>query len=570
MSRRRFLESGLAVTLLPGLEAALGRFATGAPAQPLTRFSPVTPSTADEVVLPEGFRHEVVIRWGDPFTADGRTWGYNNDWVGLLPLGSPEDALLGVNHEYISLAIEGDAPLYRESFQALRGRADTIADWKRDVGLSVLRVRRDERTGAWGPVLGDRLNRRVDAVTPFVVDGPAAAVLGERAEGTFNNCSGQATPWGTFLSCEENFQDHVPEAVDTKGRSPRGGDFDLPGGHYGWVVEVDPHDPASTPRKHTALGRCRHENVAIRAEPGRPVAAYMGDDRTGGHVWKFVSDELYRPGDRESCRRLLRSGALYAARFEDGGGGEWRRLDLATELHPNPDPRDLKPALPPFARTLGDVYEGLGAALADAYQAANCIGATPAGRPEDLEVHPGDGSVFIAFTAVSGRPGLFENVYGEIWRLEEEGRDASAKRFRWTRFAGGGPADASRAGRVFAQPDNMLFDPEGNLWVCTDMSSSRLNQRADYLPFANNGLFLIPTRGESAGRARQLASIPCEAESCGPALTPDGGTLFLSIQHPGERFGIRKQAGAEPRGSNWPEGGLRTPPRPSLIAIRRS
>ncbi len=556
--------------LLPALESALGRFAVAeAPPPPLTSFTPIAPSARDEIVLPEGFRHEIVIRWGDPFTADGSAWGYNNDWVGLLPLG-PDQALLGVNHEYISIASEGDAPLYPESFKVLRGRGDTIADWKRDVGFSVLRVRRDPGSGAWVPVLKDPLNRRVDAFTAFDVDGPAAAILGAVAQGTFNNCAGQTTPWGTFLSCEENIQDHVPEEVDTRGRSRRGGDFDLPGSHYGWVVEVDPHDPGSTPRKHTALGRMRHESVALRAEPGKPVAAYMGEDRTGGHVWKFVSDELYRPGDRESSRRLLQSGRLYAARFHADGGGEWRPFELATELLPNQHPRDRKPFLPRHARTLGDVYESLGAALVDAYRAANCIGATPSGRPEDLEVHPKDGSVFVAFTAESGRAGLFENVYGEIWRIGERDGDLGARGFRWTRFARGGPSEAAGAGRVFAQPDNMLFDPAGNLWVCSDMSSKDLNRSADYVPFANNGLFLIPTSGPEAGRARQLVSLPCEAEPCGPALTPDGETLFVSIQHPGERFGIRRDAAAAPRGSNWPDGRVEVPPRPALISIRRA
>src|SRR6185503_8156021 len=255
-------------------------------------------------------------KWGDPFTAGGETFGYNNDFIGVFPLAGPEEALLVVNHEYISLAFAGDVALYPQTFEALRGREPGVDDYKHDVGLSVVRVRRDSASGAWVPVLKDPLNRRVNAFTQCRVDGPAADLMGQPLlEGTLENCAGQVTPWKTALSCEENYQVRVPDLVDGRGRYARGGMFDLPGGHYGWVVEVDPYDPGSKPVKHTALGRFRHENVGLRVEPGRPLAGYMGDDRIGGHVWKFVSHDIYRPDDAASNRRLLSAGRLYAARF---------------------------------------------------------------------------------------------------------------------------------------------------------------------------------------------------------------------------------------------------------------
>ena len=145
----------------------------------------------------------------------------------------------------------------------------------------------------------------------------------------------------------------------------------------------------------------------------------MGDDRIGGHVWKFVSAGLYQPGRPES-RALFSEGTLYAARFNEDGTGEWRPILMDTPLDPAPSTRDPKPPIRPGAQRLGDVYESLGAALMDAYRAANAVGGTPSGRPEDIEVHPADGSVFIAFTASSDRPGLWPNVHGEVWRLEEE------------------------------------------------------------------------------------------------------------------------------------------------------
>jgi uncharacterized protein len=574
MKRRDFVKGLSAAALLPALYeplAALARAQGPRPPATFGGFDPIVASDADELIVPAGFRYDVVLKWGDPFTASGEPFGYNNDWIGVFPLNDDQEALLAVNHEYISLAYLGDAALYPMTFEVLRGRTPTVDDYKLDVGVSTVRVRRDGSTGAWVPVLSDPLNRRINARTPCRVDGPAAPLFGTIVvEGTFDNCAGQTTPWATGLSCEENIQNRVPEAVDVRGRFTRGGAFDLPGGHYGWVVEIDPYDPKSTPVKHTALGRFRHENVGLRTAPGQPVVAYMGDDRVGGHVWKFVSDEPYRPGDTASNRRILSSGRLYAARFRPHGRGEWRLLDVSTPLDPNRNPRDLKPVIPRGARRLGDVYFSQGAVLMDAYQAANAIGASPSGRPEEVEVHPLDGSVFIAFTSWVGRQGMWRNELGEVWRIREDGADAArSTRFRWDRFVPGGPPDPAFAGQVFAQPDNMVFDRRGDLWLATDMPSERVNER-EYRVFKNDGLFLLPVEGRDRGHPRQFASMPCEAEVTGPAFAPAEQALFLSVQHPGERHGIRRDAAQAPRGSNWPHGRIGAPPQPAVVAIRRS
>ena len=361
----------------------------------------------------------------------------------------------------------------------------------------------------------------------------------------------------------------MPELADAKGRTVRGGSFDLPGGHYGWVVEVDPYDPGSTPVKHTALGRFRHENVGLRAEAGKPLAGYMGDDRIRGHVWKFISHGLYRPGDDASNRMLLSSGTLYAARFNPDGSGEWRPLTLASRLDPNPEAADPKPFIPRRARTLADCYESLGAIVTDAYPAANAVGATPAGRPEDLEVHPGDGSVYIAFTSAAAAAGMWENIYGQIWRLEEDEGDVRSRRFRWTRFAAGGPADSTKTGHVFTQPDNLAFDERGDLWVTSDIAGEVINQREDYRVFRNSGVFRVPTSGAGRAAPGQFASMPCEAEPTGPAFGPGEQALFLSVQHPGERSGTRTDPASAPRGSNWPHRIAGAPPQPAVVAIRR-
>ena len=225
--------------------------------------------------------------------------------------------------------------------------------------------------------------------------------------------------------------------------------------------------------------------------------------------------------------------------------------------------------IPPGAKRLGDVYDSQGAVLMDAYQAANAVGATPSGRPEELEVHPHDGSVFVAFTTSSGRPGLWPNVYGEVWRIVEEKGDIGAARFRWERFSVGGPADASRGGRVFVQPDNMAFDRRGDLWLATDIASAQVNEE-EYRAFKNAGVFRLRTEGKERGRPLQFASLPCEAEATGPCFAPGEQALFLSIQHPGERHGVRHEAAASPHGSNWPHRKLGAPPQPAVVAMRRS
>jgi secreted PhoX family phosphatase len=234
-----------------------------------------------------------------------------------------------------------------------------------------------------------------------------------------------------------------------------------------------------------------------------------------------------------------------------------------------PGAADPKPFIPPHARTLADCYASQGAALLDAYQAANALGASPSGRPEDLEVHA-DGSVLIAFTSQSGRPGLWENIYGGVWRIVEEGGDVRATRFRWERFAVGGPNDPAQGGRVFSSPDNMIFDGRGDLWMSTDMSGAYVNQDERFRAFKNNGLFRIAMSGPDRGRPVQFASLPCEGEGTGPAWAPREQALFLSVQHPGERHGTRTAPEQAPKGSNWPHRKIGAPPQPSVVAIRRS
>jgi uncharacterized protein len=481
--------------------------------------------------------------------------------------------------------------------------------------------------------------------------------LGDRIIGTFGGCAGGTTPWGTVLSAEENFQNQVAEAVYADGTpfSPsskrffideeelygQGNVFGLAGHKYGWIVELDPANPKDYGTKHTWLGRYRHEAVGVRAEADKPLAFYSGCDRRGGHLYKFVSrDRVKNPTDRQNSR-LLEQGMLYVAKFNADGTGKWIALNPRTIV--NPDlPRHLVGNLLPLPKrpdggfmpaktdadietfrqrykTLADLYEGSpeaqqGAILIDAHYAANAVGATCTARPEDTEIAP-DGSLYIAFTSgasgseggadqriFKGKKGETPYEYGFIMHLTESGNDPGALTFRWKMMAlGGEPADD---GMGFANPDNLLFDRNSNLWMVNDMSSTKMNRAVPKrtetnLPvsqsnlcglYGNNAIWVIPTQGKQAGQAFLFGMGPMECETTGPFFSRDQKTLFLSIQHPGEDHGTRQNNATETRqflmktttgqpflqtrqvpiGSNWPSKTLNAPPRPAVVAISRS
>jgi secreted PhoX family phosphatase len=478
-------------------------------------------------------------------------------------------------------------PSTRDSFAAVvgfdpgpaRGR-EWLGEMFYNLGGSAIRIRRDEHR-RFAVVRGDARNRRVHGLSGLAINahrrdgyaavtswgerahqrgddrylvgtGPAArdvfeAVngdgLGNKIIGTAYNCSGATTPWGTILSGEENFQAEiarglflgVTEAVDRDGvqigyvDDSAGGEFGLVGEKYGWIVEIDPLHPDARAKKHTALGRMRHENVALRCEAGKPLIAYSGDDRRGGHVYKYVSKErVTHPADPNNSR-LLEDGTLYVARLHVGGTGRWIALALATPTDPNV-PSDLSSgerarradggvadeplvalpsragvagatreggafvvtranedvALPAYRnKTLGDFYRTQGAVLCDAFQAANLVGGTPGARPEDVEVHPLTGEVLIAYS--SGDPGpegypdsriftvgkYIDDVrapqpHGALVRIVEEEPADGDRSFRWQRLLVGGEVGAE-GGCGFANLDNLAFDGDARLWCVTDV-----------------------------------------------------------------------------------------------------
>lgn len=505
----------------------------------------VAPTLEDKLVLPRGFRADVLAPW-DSEIGGGLKAGFNHDWIGYYPIdllekgydldapygflprrSSSRDGLLSINHEYIN-------PLFVSGYGGSGPKTpEQIAAEQAVVGNSVLRVTR-AKNGRWSVAADDdTYARRVDATTPTVLTGPAAAIDGgPNAVGSLANCSGGQTPWGTALSCEENFQ-FTPLAP------PAGDGWDpaiYARRHYGWVVEIDPFDKTSTVRKHTAMGRFRHENVAIRVAGDGTVVAYMGDDLADACVYKFVADAKLS-SNRDANMKILETGKLYVADF---GNAAWVLLDYAGAQKL----RDAKkPDGTPQFTSQVDV-------LADARAAALAVGGTPVDRPEDIEINPRDGSVYVALTNNTGHG----NFHGQIVKIEEAGNDPVATSFAWEIFAVGGPQSG------FSSPDNLIFDAGGGLWMVTDISSSRIG-KGIYAFQGNNALFYLPTRGKNAGRAYQFASGPVECEMTGPAWTPDGSTLFLSVQHPGEN----SPSVASPT-SRWPNGGTDVP-RPASVAI---
>jgi len=599
LSRRGFLASaGIGMAA-----AAAGQLAPRRPveAQGASAFAPVRASNEDKLLLPPGYKHSVLIRWGDPLfpgaaeldpgaqTAARQElqFGYDNDFIGFVPI--PEGGngatrgLLGVNHEnarpeLMWAAWDGKAERSREMCEV-----EVAAH-----GFTVVEIARGPQ-GEWSAVRSSAMNRRITGMTPMAVRGPAAghALMrtsadpgGTRILGTLNNCAGGVTPWGTILTGEENISNYFrgkaadPSAgkllqrygIAGRGRYMSWGlyqdRFDLAKepnepNRFGWVVEIDPYDPASVPVKHTALGRFAHEGATvILGKAGRPVA-YMGDDAKFEYLYKFVAASRYDPANRAAALGLLDSGTLYVARLHDDGTGEW--LPLVHGQGP---------------LTAANGFPSQAEVVINARGAGDLLGATKMDRPEDVEPSPRTGKVYCALTSNDSRkPEQVDkanpravNKYGHILELIEDGGDHGSLRFRWEiLLLGGDPKDASHGasyqGRTdvspLATPDNFAFDDQGRLWVATDGMDDTLGP--------NDAVFMVDTEGPLRGRSLQFMSAPTGCEVCGPAFTPDNRTFFVAIQHPGL---VDKATYASP-GSRWPDYRPDMPPRPSVVAIYR-
>ena len=655
---------------------------------------------ADDLIVPEGFNYSVIGAWGDKI-GDSR-FGYNNDYLSFVET-APNEGFLTINFEYISaipwlqsyskvLGKELPSAVVEKELKKnkglglnafalpeknpLKAQIETISkEALIDQGMGVISIRKNS-AGQWERTFSN-LDRRITGISGLEdgrylnCTGAAKAIfqkksgkgyldkLGDRIIGTFGNCAGGTTPWGTVLSAEENIQNQVPDPVFADGTSfppdrvafkideeevsGQGNVFGLAGNKYGWIVEVDPTNPKDYGTKHTWLGRYRHEAVGVRVEAGKPLAFYSGCDRRSGHIYKFISRDVVNDPKDKANSRLLADGMLYAAKFNEDGTGRWIALKPETSVSPE-DPSTIvggminlpkRPAggfmsvrqsaeIAKFKqqfKTLGDLYEGnptekQGAILIDAHYAANACGATCTARPEDTEIAP-DGSLYISFTSGSpdsrdggpdkrvfkGPKGEAPYEYGCVMRVVEDNNDPAAMTFRWKMLAMGGEPTAGGAG--FSNPDNLMIDPNGHVWIVTDISSDKLNKAIpkrtgkNGVPisqsnlrglFGNNSLWFIPTSGNNAGNAYLFAIAPIESELTGPFLSSDQQTLFLAVQHPGESNGIRQSMKSETRkyamrtlegkdytqtrqvpiGSNFPERSANAAPKPCVVVITRS
>lgn len=572
----------------------------------------------DRLTVPPGFTTDVLAVWGDPL-ADGR-FGFNNDFLAFFP--QPDGtSLLTVNFEYISFRTwqEGlrevvpGGPDVQQLIDALAdrdGRIDASSlpgkDPLRamvmavakaamdDLGIGVVTLHQNPQ-GQWRREPGPQ-DRRLTGLSGWTdprqllrSSGPAAAVfrrrqrlghddgLGDRMIGTFANCAGGRTPWGTLLSAEENFQDQVVEAVYADGSSPPPGErpfrcdkerlsglgnpFALVGNKYGWMVEVDPARPQLPAVKHTWLGRFRHEAVAIRAEAGQPLLVYSGCDRHGGHLYRFVSRGIVRDPRDPANSHLLEDGKLEVARLEATGPGgvgwgRWLPLAASTPVDPALPSRLarlglMQPTLVPHSdrtragsealaddravetfcqrfRTLADLYPGsgqeqMGAILIDAHLAANAIGATAAARPEDTEIDPATGALLVAFTA-AGRDGegaadpeIFRGPAGETtWPYGWVMRleEESAQTGHQDRFRWRMVA----TGGAPWQGGMGFANPDNLAFDGAGnlwMLTDRSSTSSETDLFGNNSCWLFPSSGPFSGQAVPFATGPMESELCG-------------------------------------------------------
>lgn len=484
-------------------------------------------SDTDDLLLTDGLEYDVLIRWGDAISKTD-TFGFNNDFTCFIPFDDkdPTDGLLWVNHEYTHPLFVSGYDFYQLTDPFLHKTQDQVDKEMYDVGGSIIRIR--EVNGKWEVVKNDRYNRRITAKTPIPFNWDTPIIGETKGIGTHSNCSGGITPWKTILTCEENYDIVVGETkYDSNHKrihipSDDGWEkhYDLPPEHYGWVVEVNPKTGEA--QKHIALGRFAHECCTLMELDDKRVVAYTGDDKNNEHLYKFIS----------SKSGSLKEGTLYVA---DTNNGKWLALDWESQ--------------PILRSTFADQTE----VLVRAREAAKLLGATELNRPEDIEIDPLTGNIFVSLTNNKEK----NDFHGSILKIEEGNGAYDSLSFAASTYIAGGEENG------FSCPDNLAFDQAGNLWITSDISGSSMNQPdKPYMPFKNNSLYLIPRHGEEAGKVIRVASAPRDAELTGPWFSPDGKTLFLSVQHPGEQT-----KDLENPTSAWPFDKDNIP-KPSVVAIK--
>jgi secreted PhoX family phosphatase len=602
----RMIAATSAMALLPhAARASKATVAQSANSSGL-HFTEISKTISPTHHVAQGYDVRVLLRWGDKITPDApafdvyrqtpaaqtKQFGTNCDYTAFLPFpkgsGKPDRGLMWANHEYPdSMLMFPQTEEETHYTPELKARIEMAS-----VGGSLIELRREN--AVWKPVLTSNYNRRITAETPIQISGPAAGharmktsydPAGTRVLGTLANCAGGITPWGTILTCEENFHDYF--SGDTrkdhaefesnhrrygigKSKHPRNwGDyaerFDVgrepnEPNRFGWVVEIDPYDPHSMPVKRTALGRFKHESATVVLSPDNRVVVYSGDDEKLEYLYRFVSRDAFDPDDRSVYRNILDHGELSVAKLDADGTLNWLPLQFGQG---------------PLTKANG--FRSQADVLIETRRAADLLGATPMDRPEDVEVSPVTGKVYCSMTKnnersrdkVDAANPRANNKYGHILELVPPNTsnkpDHAAAKFIWNIFilAGNPSEEAARASYPtrpseqgwFTNPDNLAFDPAGRLWIATDGQPASIQYC--------NGLYACETEGETRGAPKLFFTAPIGAEVTGPSFTPDGSTLFLSIQHPSEDSGL------DAPDTRWPDFGKNSPPRSSIVVITK-
>lgn len=615
MSRRHFLQAGLAFGAVSAIPM-LNQSAVASPSAGLkTQFSKATQlgfqsidiSIADTVVVPAGYDVNVLYRWGDAiglagyaplFKADASNMaqeqaaqaGMHHDGMAYfsLPMYSNHagHGLLALNHEYVDNGLlfpDGD-----ESWTA-----EKVLKSQNAMGISVIEVKNTQQS--WQQVIPSLYARRITPHTPMTITGQAKGLdlmktnddqKGEVVLGTMQNCSNGYTPWGTYLTCEENWSDVFVKkgeknalekryGIVSSDKSYRWAEFDdrfnvdkTPNepNRFGWVVEIDPYDPNSQPRKHTALGRFKHEGATMVVSPSGQVVVYMGDDQKFEYIYKFISKRKYAPKNRSANMSLLEEGTLYVARFNDDGQGEWLPL-IYGKNGLNKD----------------NGFESQGDVLIKTRLAADVLGATKMDRPEWIAANPHQrGSIYCTLTNNNERGALGKastnaanpranNRFGHIMHWLEDNGDSTAKHFKWDILVLAGKTDTaipefkSSANISFGSPDGLAFDYRGVLWIQTDVSASTININ-EYEGVGNNQMLAtIPGSGDF----RRFLVGPKGCEITGIAFAPDNRSMFVNIQHPGEPEEGLSNPHQPAAISSWPDGNQSRPRSATLVITKK-
>lgn len=601
-ARRVWVHGGLAALAGSVLAPWLAGCASATGGASLLGFKGIAPTKVDALVVPEGYVAEVLAPWGEPIGVPGRMppWredagnsaaeqavqmGMHHDGIHFYPLeGSSTRGLLAMNHEYTD-----DGLLHTDGLKTWS--AEKVRKAQAAHGVAVIEV--ELKDGRWQMVRPSRWARRFTAFAPFTLQGPAAghALMKTAADpdgrtvlGTLNNCASGMTPWGTYLSGEENWAFYFDGGEVTDADQKRWG---LPKAsgyrwaehderfdarkhpnefhRFGWVVEIDPYDPTSLPVKRTALGRAAHEGAWVGVTKDGRAVVYSGEDARFEYIYKFVSRDRIAPGGGRANRELLDHGTLYVARFDADGSGRW--LPLVHGQGP---------------LTAANGFADPGEVVIKTRQASDRLGATKMDRPEWLAIDQNAREVYCTLTnnSARGAPGMpgvdaanprANNVMGQIIRWKEDG-DFDATAFRWNHLVlAGDPANArpeakgNVKGDIFACPDGLTLDARGVLWIQTDAHATQM-YKGELERIGSNQMLACD---RTSGEIRRFLTGPVNCEITGATLTPDLRTMFINVQHPGETPSDRSDPAEPDKYSRWPSGQAGSRPRSATVVIRR-